>query len=280
METISNPNFSIILPGGCNCNCDFCFWRKDKHQATNNDVFFNALANALDYLPEQFNQLSITGGEPTISPVFHKVLELIADKKTLFTGAHKWTKVVLTTNGSNLKSYLDKFPNLFDRAVDFVNISRHSEFHETNNGRFGLKEGTKVLPNASQIAEINETLNKMGKKSTANYVLRNGRSHQPNEFIRWAKQVDFSEVCFRKQHQAGCNLEPTIYEDAYEDYEVVSHSECPVCRTDTQIIQGIPVVWTASIPEPSQELDLIYEAILHADGTLSADWSKQIELEL
>jgi tRNA A37 methylthiotransferase MiaB len=24
-ETIINPNFSVVVPGGCNAKCDFCF---------------------------------------------------------------------------------------------------------------------------------------------------------------------------------------------------------------------------------------------------------------
>lgn len=272
MKTIPNPNFSIVVPGGCNCNCNFCFWRKDSGATgpKNRDAWLDNLQYILEELPEQFTQISITGGEPTISPYFKDVIDSI-DKT-------RWSKVVLTTNGSNLQARMNDMHILFKNTVDFVNISRHSEYTELNNQRFGLVREAKVLPSPSQLSDIIETINKMGKTATANYVLTEGITHRPNEFIIWAKRVGFSGVCFRKEHNKGCTLEPTIYEEAYNKYTITSHSECPVCRSDTQTIQGIPVIWTASIPEPSQELDLIYEVVLHPDGTLSADWSKEIPL--
>ena len=39
--------------------------------------FLKGLKKSLKKLPDLFNQISITGGEPTISPVFDEAMEII-----------------------------------------------------------------------------------------------------------------------------------------------------------------------------------------------------------
>ena len=72
-STISNPNLSIVMPGGCNGKCDFCFWQKTKPCGG----YLEKLTGVFTSLPSQFSQLSITGGEPTLSPYLENVLNLI-----------------------------------------------------------------------------------------------------------------------------------------------------------------------------------------------------------
>jgi len=35
-STIQNPNLSIVMPGGCNAKCDFCFWKKSTAERYDN----------------------------------------------------------------------------------------------------------------------------------------------------------------------------------------------------------------------------------------------------
>jgi len=61
------PNFSIIVPTGCNAHCDFCFWNRG-HSEVDPVEYLNQLCETLDALPDDFEQCSITGGEPTMLP--------------------------------------------------------------------------------------------------------------------------------------------------------------------------------------------------------------------
>lgn len=265
METIADPNFSIVLPGPCNGKCHFCFWkREDAKYELSPEVFSMRLDYILQRLPSQFRQISITGGEPTMSPCFKSVLNVIRHRKA------RWPKVVLTTNGTGLRPDVNRFQDV----VDHVNISRHGASDVVNNRIFGT-----IMPPLGLIECKIARLNRLGVDVTANCVLSPTLLHCDN-FIKCMRGVGFSSVCFRKPHEEGCTLDPTPEEKLYKDWKVTGEYSCPVCRTKTQIIQGVTVSWKASIPEPSEGLDLIYEAILHPDGTLSADWRKNIIIDL
>lgn len=80
-STINNPNLSIVMPGGCNGNCQFCFWKQTEPCGN----YLEKVNNILKSLPSQFKQLSITGGEPTLSPYLEKVLNLIDREKYIHT---------------------------------------------------------------------------------------------------------------------------------------------------------------------------------------------------
>jgi len=263
MDTIVDPNFSIVLPGGCNGRCKFCFWKEEKF---NPHGFLNGLSDALTGLPEQFWKISITGGEPTLSPIIDEVLNMIREVK------ERWPKVVFTTNGAELERTAFKLKGV----VDFVNISRHDINDNKNYEIFGTD---RMIPTMEEIVGHNAALNRHGIETTANCVLR--PDLDPREYIKFAGPMGFSAVCFRKPHVEGCTLEPTEQERAFNDHTPIGESSCPVCRSKTQLIRGMRVVWQTSIPEPSDIMpDEIYEVVLHPDGELYADWSKRIPLEI
>lgn len=273
LETVESPNFSVILPGPCTAHCSFCFWRRDKKELDNRK-FMERLKEVISKLPPQFTKCSITGGEPTLSPVV---------RQALYPLRHRFDKLVFTTNGANFFGVLPRNPKSIGHTIadvcDFVNISRHSISDEENCRIFGAR-----MPTSEKVREIIETCNRRGVPVCANCVLPSRQilaSFNADAFIQWAKLIGFSSVCFRKPHEEGCDLKSTIFECQFMDYKKTNESFCPVCRSTHQLIHGIEVVWSASIPEPSEGMgDVIYEAVLHPDGTLSADWSKNLEIEL
>ena len=140
-NTIINPNLSIVVPGGCNANCQFCFWKKNK--TCNN--YLEKMKVTLSNLPSQFYQLSLTGGEPTLSPYLEDIVNSIDRKKFKHT--------VLTTNGANL---LEKV-NILKGKIDHINISRHRYDDNINNSIFNSKMLT-----TEQVKEVTNELNKVG----------------------------------------------------------------------------------------------------------------------
>lgn len=257
LETISNPNFSIVVPGGCNGNCEFCFWKNDK--ACGN--YTQQLRETLDSMPSQFYQLSLTGGEPTLSPYFEDILENI--------NTDKWTHTVLTTNGTNLKKYI---PQL-EGKIQHVNISRHHYDEKVNESVFDSVS----IPSNDKIRELVVELNKVGIDVTFSAVLTEHLSTKEDikKYIKFAKSHGVKQVFFRKQHGT---LDPSDAEKAFEHLPQHHHT-CPVCRNTTQEINETTVVWKASVEEPSKELGMIYEVIYNQNGTLTTDWEQELIIE-
>lgn len=176
-DTVGNPNFSIVMPGGCNGKCSFCFWEKAKTCGN----YSEKLKETLDLLPKQFDQLSITGGEPTISPYLAEVLNMI-DRK-------KFKKVVLTTNGANL---LNTIP-ILEGKVDHVNISRHHYKDSLNEEVFKTK-----MSNKEQLKKMTLELNKIGIDVTFSAVLNENLNTQDDieKYIKFAKKCGATQVFF------------------------------------------------------------------------------------
>lgn len=257
------PNFSIVMPGSCNCNCSFCFWKEQSAD----EKYLENLEEALKCLPEDFYQVSITGGEPTLSPYFAEVVSLCSKY---------FRKIVVTTNGTNLEKYIQLLRNIQWHTNDYhhpvrvyVNISRHHHDESINQEIFG----TDSVPDAADLIDLNHQLNKAGIPVNVNCVLT---EHMENhidiiKFINQSKELYFSSVAFRKQHG---DLEPSDQERQFDEYVAINEGFCPVCRSKTQLINGVEVYWKSSIAEPVEELpsDMVYELVFHPNTDLTADW--------
>jgi len=267
--TIEDPNFSIILPGPCNANCGFCFWERSYELPF--EAYMSRLEEVLSSLPDQFYQISLTGGEPTASTYLSYVLKMLLKYRD------KFRKIVLTTNGYHLQNFIDGLmrPDLI--VIDYINISKHSFISYEDAKCFDIMS---PILNTEDLMDITTFFNKNGIKVNANCVLVGQFQDKSDieDHIESCKYTSISSVCFRHQHYDDCSLEPQDEELWFKDYKVISENRCPVCRSSTMIIDGMPVTWKASIPEPSEGLDLVYECVFHPDGTLSADWGKNIIL--
>jgi len=257
LETIKNPNFSIVVPGNCNGNCSFCFWKNDKACGS----YIQNLTETMNSLPEQFYQLSLTGGEPTLSPYLSDILESIDPEK--------WSNTVLTTNGTNLKKFI---PQL-EGKIQHVNISRHHYDDTINESVFG----SKTVPSADELKVLVEKLNEVGIDVTYSAVLTEhlNTKDEVKKFIKFAKSQGVEQVFLRKQHGT---LDPSEAEQAFEHLPQ-EHHNCPVCRNTTQHINETKVVWKASLEEPSKELGMIYELVYNQNGTLTSDWEQELVVE-
>lgn len=260
LETIKNPNFSIVVPGGCNGKCNFCFWNKSK--TCNN--YISRLKETLNNLPSQFYQLSLTGGEPTISPYFKKILEIIDNKK--------FKHIVLTTNGTNILEHI----NIIKNKIKYINISRHHYDDTINSNIFK----TDTIPNKEELKIICNELKKNKIDITLSAVLTENLNNKNDidNFILFAKEMRVNSVFFRKQH--GDNIDKTNVEKVYSNYPYINESNCPVCRSDKQLIENVFVTWKASKKEPSNELGYIYELVFNENGKLTTDWEMKNEINV
>jgi molybdenum cofactor biosynthesis enzyme MoaA len=206
----TTPNFSIVLPGGCNAKCDFCFWRQER---TVND-YMAKLEETLSVLPRQFSQVSVTGGEPTLSP-------RLADVLSLLKTTRRFGKVVFTTNGVKMLEVLGKHWETF-AVVNHVNVSRHYADERRNRDAFR----TDNVPRALEIKEIAGFLNRLGIDVTFNCVIDDSFGRQDVlDMLALSKWCGVSAVCFRKKHG---DLRPTRAERAFREWAIVDERRCPV----------------------------------------------------
>lgn len=258
-----NPNFTIITPGGCNSFCSFCtdpFKRKPSADYLSNLV--KVLANGL---PDNFQQCSISGGEPTLSPELESILDLVH-----MSG--RFRKVVLTTNGARLANFVP----VLQRTIQHLNVSRHAIGYEANTDVFGTRD----IITDDALRSVAFELNKAGidvnlnhvytadSQLTVDYVLR---------YIDYARSVGATSVSFRYDQNEN-SLEPTYLEKLFSDWKTVNEGGCPVCRNHTVLVKGFPVVFKASFAEPSKAIADVYELVYHITGKLTTDWEGQQEL--
>lgn len=264
METYNaNPNFSIVLPGPCNANCKFCFW-EEKPAC---EDYLDKLQTNLNSLDRKFDQVSLTGGEPTLSPFFHEVLQIAIDR---------FNKVVLTTNGINLMNVMNDVRfSTYDTTEFCVNISRHHYDEDINQKIFD----TMTVPDSKEIEEIIDSLSFQGFDVNLNCVLTDELESidEIEKMIKWAKNLGFSSIAFRNQHGS---LEASEQEQLFDDHHVIHASSCPVCSSKIQKIKGMTVNWKSSVSEPDEEIDddTIFELIFSPHGKLTSDWKGDHEV--
>ena len=257
-----DPNFSIIAPGSCNAACSFCFANEGKDTLVLNE-YMKALSDTLMNLPEPFYQISITGGEPLLSPYIVPILMSIYPHK------RKYTNVLLTTNGT----HLDKFYDYISMSVDHINISRHHYDEKENQQIF---KGTYDVLDAD-IRHYIDLYSIAGIDVSANCVIDDTTSINFIEsYIAWAKTIGFAAVRFRKQNGS---LDKTEAEQYYRKHAVLWKGTCPICETTLQLIKGCKVYWKKSIVEPTDKTNDIFEVVFGPDGKMYADWQYKIPIE-
>lgn len=257
-----NPNLSIILPGGCQASCEFCFWKRNEDE---DRLFSDAVEKVLDSLPASFQQISITGGEPTLSPHWKYLIDVLQKRRD------RWTKKVLNTNGifANASDYMDVVWDLQRAHINHVNWSRHHYNDAPNRAIFG----TRKVPGIAEMNAVCNELSCAGIDVTLNTVMGRGIKDRMDiaEYIKLAHNIGATAVCFRKEVSLDSNLDTHPLEDLFADYRHVHETSCPVCRSRTILFRGCPVTFKAGLMETAK--DGIYELILHPNGQLTIDWA-------
>lgn len=263
-----NYNFSIITPGGCSSKCGFCTdpfnekWSKDYLKNLTKIIFSNELHSC-------FNQVSVTGGEPTQSPLFREIMQLLYTDSMMYTP--RFSKRVLTTNGWKLAEHIDNVAEVFHH----VNISRHSIGDEANFKVFGGKN----IATDDEIKGYCSFLGKHGVDVNLNHVYSEADSFDiqyVKEYIKYAKLLNATKVTFRYDQNTNQMDKSVLESNVANEWKEVEAGGCPVCREACYLIDGMYVTFKNSCAEPTKQLKgELYELIYHVDGVLYKDWSKK-----
>ena len=129
----SNMSLELIITDFCNLNCDYCGHAsqniKDKQIMSIEDLrYYSTLIKE-----NEFFQIKIGGGEPTLHPHFK---EFCDELKLLFTGRHFY----MASNGHLLKKYVNE--------IDFINFLQVSNYPGLNDTEyFDLLKNKEKFPN-------------------------------------------------------------------------------------------------------------------------------------
>ena len=261
IDTVPIPNLSIVLPGMCDVKCTFCTWRNGATSGVKaHDKYLERIDYILNTLPDQFISISLTGGEPLLSPYLWPVLDLI-DK-------NRWERVGLTTNATNLA------PSILDRLsekLNFINISRHHYDDSINEKIFD----SAIVPKTDQLAKINQYAYNVGIPVSYNTVLTKhfpAKKSEIEKMVKFAFQTNAQRVNFRKIQGPKTTTAPSSHEAMYLNDPTYVNYPCPVCRTADTRVGNMTVSWKAAVLEPSIHLGYWFEGVVHPSGVLSGDW--------
>lgn len=277
-----SPNFTILTPGACNAKCGFCFWNHEqgKLKPAMGTYRLKLKHNLTALPPKLYRNISISGGEPTLSPYLPSILATVA---SVSNNTGKFNRVVLTTNGVGLieKEHDDPWFSMLICTIKHLNISRH-HFDDVENFKIFK---TSSVPTTKQLADIILKVQQANflfgttVDVTLNCVIDDSTTEDfCYQFIEFAQTVGAHAVSFRKQ---ASTVDPTPVEKTFMD--VLGKGEfnkCPVCRGRQHTIDGYPIRWKGSVNEPSLALGKVYEAIMHANGDVYADWGMKEKLRV
>lgn len=277
------PNLTAILPGECQARCRFCHERKGPAPASLS-AWMRSFEELIGELPSHlFRVLSLSGGEPTLSPVFAELLELLR-------GRHgRFTRVVLTTNGGALTRHLHQLPG----AVSNVNLSRHAVDDADNEGVFRLDPlfTSPGVPSRNTLGELIRALGSAGVLVNLNCVYSAkhfmGRRVEgvevaalrarAEDYIRMARDLGAHSISFRYDHHTQHEDAPTFLEDLFADQANYRVTSCSSCRVVTKLLGGLPVNFKRSAFEPVSlhPPSELYELVFHSNGVLARDWQRR-----
>ncbi len=268
-----DPNFTILVPGGCNAKCDFCFWNADFGRIRPPADYLNKLRHVLLNLPNSFSTVSVSGGEPSVSKMLIPVLQVIEEVRR----TRQYDRVVLTSNGSNMP-VLESIAA--EGLIEHLNISRHHINDEKNEAIFK----TKAVPTTKMLEEfiwrihktsaIDVCMNAVVTTVLSAVVPDGSKEISAASLIFYAEFTGFDAISLRK---VASDVTPTPAETVYRNAHGVLHeTKCPVCRGMVQKVGGFEVRWKGSVAEPSIVSGKTYELVFHPDGKTYADWGMKV----
>jgi len=212
----------VPVTNKCNQNCLHCSTR---------EIFRNldfSLKSTLKRVHQIGNLITLTGGEPTLSPNLFKIIDFAKRERK---------KVELFTNGTTL-SYLALAQKLFLSKVDLFNIglSAYDEnlYNKITRTRGLFKAKVKGIKN----------LEKLGANIKLTYPIHTLNYKHLSKFIDWVKKnfqtvksVQFNFLCFEGEALKNSWLVPKY--EKVEPYLISAFKKCSKYKIDF-IVDHIP----------------------------------------
>lgn len=298
-KVYGNVNLSIFVDDYCNADCKFCVAQLryenmalayQKPKIKDDLEYYRRLDEVLTYLEPLNVSVSITGGEPTLSPRFKKIIELV-DK-------HNIRKRTITTNGSALLNIVDGktiLDHLIDNKFDHLNISKahydediNKKIMRYNKGYCSNKDLEKIIPYALE----------HGLRPRLSCILLKDGIHDVNSmasYIEFYEKLGIDNIIFRElmnyEEKTMCNKEKIDYNKRnkvrlndiwkeidkdkrfvpfknllgyYYYVEMYDYHNVRVCSESADL--------RVQSKEKNHNQDIVYEMVFHPNGNLNGSW--------
>lgn len=269
----TNCNFSIFLLGECNANCKFCVAHIRNNQLKDDKIQLEYIKKAIELVKPLNPTVSLSGGEPTLSPIFGELCDLLKDFriKAVTTNGYALERTLpylIKNNWTYLNISIPHYDDAkqkcmmnWDRSIDVNNI----EFDKVRLSCILSTEGINTKE------EVFNYVNHFYEKGIRNFIFRqmtegevfptNERNESIVEYIRDNK-VDMT-TCIPKEFEffkenRGYYYWVLLhkYKDAIVAYEAADLAERNNAQQDNKI----------------------FELVLHPNGNLNYGWDPNKEV--
>jgi len=302
-----NFNFSIFLDDYCNADCKFCVAQlRYSHRramyikpSIDDDLeYYNRLDKVLELIRPINPSVSITGGEPSISPRLSQVLKMV--------DSYGFRKRTITTNGSGLLNKLNGSERVIDQLIGYnwnhLNISRACVDDQMNHrimryGDYDLSCDNEKLKNiiaitkdsplkhrlsclllkegVGSVERIKEYLGFYGRMGVDNVIFR-----ELMDFSKDAINTEKIKYCIDNKIRLNDIWEELDKEDEFVPYlnllgyyyyvEIYKYRGMTVASESADLNQ--------QYVEKEKNQDMVYEMIFHPNGNLCGSWVDSEEI--
>lgn len=261
----------IKLTDVCNANCEFCIERNAQKNEDPDKLLVNLDKILFEMSRENIlTSVALTGGEPTISPIFPDVCKILNKYNISFKSMH--------TNGSNLIKYKE----LIDNTLDYVNVSRHHYEHLLNTLHFNSRK----ISTDEQLKQFrNELTNcKLRMQCVTKYLNSIDDMLKYIDNYEYADSILFRNVILLEQDKEFCDKFLEFRNYAFNNFEFKEQSIRGTLIIDTYRYHNTDVGFTFTDNRKYHELRSKADPrfcigfILHPDGTFCSSWDKNILL--
>lgn len=221
-QVYKNLNFSIFIDDYCNADCKFCVAQLryehkkalyQKEHIKDVDKYLNRLNEVLKIIRPLNPSVSITGGEPTLSPILTEVLKLV--------DSYNFRKRTITTNGSGLLNIQDNdiiLNNLIKYNWNHLNISRASYNDDLNREimRYNIEKEYCTMDMMKEILTITNNSNLHHRLSCLLLKESVNSVEEMKKYVDFYNQLGANNFIFRElmdYDKTAVNLEKMTYCD-------------------------------------------------------------------
>jgi cyclic pyranopterin phosphate synthase len=300
-KVYGNCNLSIFIDDYCNADCMFCvaqlryenrsmIYKKPKIE--DDEEYFRRVEEVLERVAPLNVSVSLTGGEPTLSPRFIRVVELL-DKYNI-------RKKTITTNGSALLKMVEGkrvIDYLIDAKFDHLNISKAHYNEAKNRILMPYPCGEAGCTNEALAEIIPYALSKNLRPRLSCLLLKDGIHDLSGmvDYIEFYKKLGIDNIIFRElmdyDERTMINMEKVDYckynkvrlNDIWQEVdkdsrfvpeknilgyyyyvEIYNYKGVTVCSESADL--------RVQKQEKDSHKDFVYEMVFHPNGNLNGSW--------